>query len=80
MKRLLGTEIPIDNVISDLAYIAFVGMVLFLGAFAKQSKLIHDSLDTLVIYLKTSVEKFMVYSPYTIPFPVLVENSNDFGR
>lgn len=40
MQRFLGTEIPIDNVISDLAYIAFVGMVLFLGAFAKQSKLI----------------------------------------
>ena len=34
LKRLLGTEIPIDNVISDLAHIAFVGMVLFLGAFA----------------------------------------------
>ena len=27
-----------------------------------------------------SIEKFMVFLPYTIPFPVLVENDNNFGR
>ena len=80
MQRFLGIEISVDNVIGDFADIAFVRMVLFLGTFAKQSKLIHDSLDTLVIYLKPTVQKFMVYSPYSISFLVLIENSNNFGR
>ena len=80
LKRLLGTEIPIDNVISDLAHIAFVGMVLLFWTFAKQSKLIHDSLDTLVIYQKATVQKLPMYPSYAISLPVLVENGNNFRR
>lgn len=80
MQRFLGTEISVNNVISDLAYIAFVRMVLFLGTFAKQSKLIHDSLDTLVIYLKAAIQKFMMYSPYAVSFLILIKDTNNFGR
>ena len=55
-------------------------MVLLLGTFAKQSKLIHDSLDTLVIYQKATVQKLPMHPSYAISFPVLIKNGNDFGR
>ena len=51
-----------------------------LGTFAKQSKLIHDSLDTLVIYQKATVQKLPMHPSYAISFPVLIKNGNDFGR
>ena len=80
LQRLLGAEIPIDKVVSDFAHITFVRMVLFLGTFSKQSKPIHDSLDTLVIYLKATVQELMVYSSHTISFLVLIEDENNFRR
>ena len=80
LQRLLSAEISIDNIVSNFADIALVRMVPFFGTFAKQSKLIHDSLDTLVIYLKTTVHEFMVYSPYAVPFLILIEDANNFRR
>ena len=80
MKRLLGAEIPVNNVIGNLADIALVGMILFLWTFSEQCKLVHDSLDTLVIHLKPAVQKLMVYPSYTISFSILVENDGDFRR
>ena len=55
-------------------------MVFFLGTFAKQSKLIHDSLDTLVICLKATVQKLPMYPSYAISFPVFIKDTDDFGR
>lgn len=79
LQRFFGIEISIDDIISNFTNIAFIGMVFFLGTFSKQCKLIHDSLDTLVIYSKTSIQKLLMYAPYTISLFVLVEDNNNFG-
>ena len=79
MQRFFGIEISIDDIISNFTNIAFIGMVFFLGTFSKQCKLIHDSLDTLVIYSKTSIQKLLMYAPYTISLFVLVEDNNNLG-
>ena len=55
-------------------------MVLLLWTFAEQFKLVHDSLNTLVIHLKPTVQKLMVYPSYAVSFSVLVENDGDFRR
>ena len=75
-----GAEISVDNVIGNFSNIAFVRMILFLGTFAKQSKPIHNSLDTLVIYLKPTVQKLMMYSPYAVSLLIFVKDTNNFGR
>ena len=80
LQGLLGAEIPIDDIISDFAHIAFVGMVLFFRSFAFQRQLLHNALDALVIHMKATVEKFMVYSPYSVSFFVFLKNSRDFRR
>ena len=79
MQRFFGIEISIDDIISNFANIAFIGMVFFLGTFSKQCKLIHDSLDTFVIYLETVIQKLLMYAPYSISLFVLVKDSNNFG-
>ena len=43
-------------------------MILLLWTFAEQSKLLHNSLNTLMIHLKPAVQKLMVYPSYTISF------------
>ena len=80
MQRLLSAEIPVNNVIGNFADIAFVGMIFFFRTFSKQSKLIHDSLDAFVVYLKATVQKFTVYSSYAVAFPVLIEDGENFRR
>lgn len=80
MQRLLGTEISVNNVIGNLADITFVGMVLLLWTFAEQFKLVHNSLNTLVIHLKPTVQKLMVYPSYAVSFSALVENNSNFRR
>jgi hypothetical protein len=80
LQRLLGAEIPINNVIGNLADIAFVGMILLLWTFTEQFKLVHNSLNTLVIHLKPTVQKLMVYPSYAVSFSVLIENGNNFRR
>ena len=48
--------------------------------FAFQRKLAHNSLDTFVIYMKSTIEKFVVYSSYAISLFVLMKDICDFGR
>lgn len=80
LHRSCRAEIPVKDILSNLADLALVGMILFLWTFSEQCKLVHDSLDTLVIHLKPAVHKLMVYPSYTISFSVLVENDGDFRR
>ena len=55
-------------------------MVLFFWTFSFQRKLIHNSLNTLVIYLKSTIAKFLMYSPYSITFFVFFKNGRNFRR
>ena len=55
-------------------------MILFFRAFAFQRKLIHDPLNTLMIYLKSTIEKFMVHSSDAISFFILIKDIRDFRR
>lgn len=80
LQRLFGTEIPIDDIVRNFTNVAFVRMVLLFWTFAKQCKPVHNSLNTLVIYLKPTVQKFMVYPSHAVSFSVLVENSGNFRR
>ena len=80
LQRLLRTEIPVDDIVSDFAHIAFVRMILFFRAFAFQIKLIHDPLNTLMIYLKSTIQKFLIHPPYAISFFVFIKDIRDFRR
>ena len=66
--------------VRNFTNVAFVRMVLLFWTFAKQCKPVHNSLNTLVIYLKPTVQKFMVYPSHAVSFSVLVENSGNFRR
>ena len=55
-------------------------MILFFRAFPFQRKLIHDSLNTLVIYLKSTIQKFLIHPPYAISFFVFIKDIRDFRR
>ncbi len=80
LQRLLGTKISIDNVVSNFPDIAFVGMILFLGTFAKLCKLVHNPLGAFVIHPKATVHKLMEHPPYAVSFPVLIEDGGNFRR
>lgn len=80
MQWLFCPEISIYDIVSNFADLAFVRVIFFFWTFTEQCKLVHNSLDSLVIYIKTTVYKFPMYSSYTISSFILIENSNDFNR
>ena len=53
-------------------------MILFFRLLTSQPQLVHDTLDTFMIYWKASIQKFLVYSPYTVSSFVFIEDSGDF--
>ena len=80
LQRLLCAEITIDDIIGNFADIAFIRMILLFWVFAFQRKLAHNSLDTLVIHLKATIQKFLIHPSYTISFFVFIKDIHDFRR
>lgn len=80
MQWLLRAEIPVNDIVGNFTDIAFVRMIFFFRTLSEQSKLLHDPLDTLMVHLKTTVQKLTVHSPYAVPFLVLIKDVNDLDR
>ena len=53
-------------------------MILLLRPLTGQPQLLHDSLDSFMVYTKTTLQKLLVYSSYTISSFVFMENRSDF--
>ena len=80
LQGVLGAKIALNNVVSNFANISFVRVIFLFRTLTSQRKPVHDSLNTLVIYAKATVQKLMVYSPYAVSFPILIEDSYNFRR
>ena len=53
-------------------------MVPLLGLLTGQPQLLHNSLNPFMVYMKTTLQKLLVYSSYPISSFVLIEDSGDF--
>ena len=78
LQRLLCIEISVDNIVGNLTNFTLVGMILLLRSFTGQPKLVHDALNSFMVYREPMLHEFLVYSPYTVSSFVFVEDSGDF--
>ena len=53
-------------------------MILLLRPLTSQPQLLHNSLNPFMVYMETTIQKFLVYSSYTISASILMKDCCDF--
>lgn len=66
MHRSCRAEIPVKDILSNLADLALVGMILFLWALSCQPHSVHKPLYPLMIDLVAALYQFLIYSSHTV--------------
>ena len=66
LHRSCRAEIPVKDILSNLADLAFVGMILFLWALSCQPHSMHKPLYPLMIDLVAALYQFLIYSSHTV--------------
>ena len=66
LHRSCRAEIPVKDILSNLADLALVGMILFLWALSCQPHSVHKPLYPLMIDLVAALYQFLIYSSHTV--------------
>lgn len=66
LHRSCRAEIPVKDILSNLADLTLVGMILFLWALSCQPHSMHKPLYPLMIDLVAALYQFLIYSSHTV--------------
>ena len=78
LHRSCRAEIPVKDILSNLADLALVGMILFLWALSCQPHSVHKPLYPLMIDLVAALYQFLIYSSHTVAALCCEKMSFDF--